>query len=643
MKTIIKYLTVAILGLGCASCEEWLDMPSHSATDSETVFKDEISAEMFILGCYRQAWNEELWYQFGGGDTAVHSYERANSKMYVSNYAYDPNAPVTLTSQYTSSYMGIEYCNMALEGLETLPESAKRNQLRGEALALRAHYYLNLMRVYGDVPAIFQPLAKQSTFYPVRDSRDVIYDQIVGDLLEATNLLPWYSEGAIPTTERISKNAAYGLLARVALYAGGYSLRWNLETNDPGSLRMARRADDARVREFYQIASNACEALVTKGENSLVQARDGKSGFEIVFRTLCERSYTPQEIMWEFAQAGTSTNGRFGAYNQPGTDTSPYGSAKIMQFLLPTFYLSYDANDSRRDVTCTNYTMTQSHNVGTTWNGVFIGKYRTPWYNEAPNKQGARQSLNIPLLRYADVLLMYAEAQNYLNGGPTAAAKSAYEEVRLRAFRGDRSKIGTTPSSQEAFFEAIVKERRWEMAGEFWFKSDLTRWNLLASELAKTKQEMVDLSTKSGAYASVPTYRAYQVTKDACAWKNPILTVKYQDFDHEPTQAELDALKQSDTDVWYPVAMFQAFKSDYNTAARTAAGLSTKTAIKTDSAMPGFATGAAENGGSVPAWINSASEGLFYGFQENRAEALPFSNTSITNENPNISQHPGYL
>ena len=83
---------------------------------------------------------------------------------------------------------------------------------------------------------------------------------------------------------------------------------------------------------------------------------------------------------------------------------------------------------------------------------------------------------------------MYAEAENYLNNGPTEAAKAAYEQVRLRAFAGDASRIGTTPSTYDTFFKAIVKERAFELATEGWRRTDLIRWNLLAETWLKQKQ-----------------------------------------------------------------------------------------------------------------------------------------------------------
>jgi hypothetical protein len=97
------------------------------------------------------------------------------------------------------------------------------------------------------------------------------------------------------------------------------------------------------------------------------------------------------------------------------------------------------------------------------------GKFRMGWC-VAPQAADAR-NLNIPLIRYADVLLMYAETQNYLNGGPTAAGIAALQQVRTRAGIGSLA----IPTGQQAFESAIVQERKWEFASEFNLRTDLIR------------------------------------------------------------------------------------------------------------------------------------------------------------------------
>lgn len=142
-------------------------------------------------------------------------------------------------------------------------EKGKVNALLGEALAIRAYAYWNLIRFYGDVPFTTVPTSELTTFTSSRTDRDVIYDQCIADLQKAVELLPWQGEANAPSTpERFCKNSAYGILARVALYAAGYSLRWDLNTYDASTLHIARRDDAARVKELYQIAADACKAVI---------------------------------------------------------------------------------------------------------------------------------------------------------------------------------------------------------------------------------------------------------------------------------------------------------------------------------------------------------------------------------------------
>lgn len=171
-------------------------------------------------------------------------------------------------------------------------------------------------------------------FSSSRVDRDEIYDGIIADLQEAVEVLPWYSEGFFSTPERISKNAAYGLLARTALYAAGYALHWDLNTYDKSTLQMRRPLDESRVRKLYTIADEACKAVISKGENSLL------SKYEDVFRALNEGGvYNPEEVMFEYAEFGNTTNGRVGYTNGLCIHASNalYGKTLPLQLIHPTF------------------------------------------------------------------------------------------------------------------------------------------------------------------------------------------------------------------------------------------------------------------------------------------------------------------
>lgn len=686
-KLILSALVTVSLSLGTSmtSCSDWLEMEAYTSDDIETTFSDEVRADKFVQGCYRGLIHNEMYYQLGMGETVMHSCEDGstnNSKYMMCNYKFDALIPATVTTIYKEQYRIIEATNIAISNLSKMPETEKRNQLLGEAICIRAFCYLNLIRIYGDVPAVYTPLEEmdpndENTFYPKRSSRDEIYDKVISEVQSVIDWLPWFEESDYQTPERITKQGAYALLARLALYAGGYSLRWNLETNDPATLKMARRDDATRVKELYQIADNACFQIINHGSNSLVQAHEDMSGFQYLWYNHCQRNFaaTNTEILWETAQYGDVTNSQFTTYAQPGSRGGKYGSLKAMQFMLPTYYLSFNPKDTRRDVSCTSYSIyfleKGSANdtwvdVGTTYSCIMPGKFRLSWC-VAPQSNKQR-NLDIPIFRYADVLLMYAETQNYLNNGPTQAAKNALQEVRNRAGVGEEL---TIPNEQEAFDDAIVQERKWEFATEFTLRTDLIRMNRLAKELAKTKQAMKDLSDCKNEYANIPTYRLYKFHIDAQEYGDKFLAVDYIDLT-DPSEIEVvknvptakeeyDAFQEkilnivkahnievSNGDKWYPVNMFEAYTSTFNGNSRKMvgfrAGFNTLQIGKIIYTLP---TGSAENGGKYPTWIESAdgSDGLYFGFQENKSELCPFAAKSPGHplvDNPNLTQLPGY-
>lgn len=678
--TFIKGLVVIpsffIAALSINSCsDDFLNQPSTNTSDTESVFQSLDTADIYVQGCYRGIVPTEMYYQLGAGDTVVHSAEDGttnNSKYNICNYFYDAKIPYTLTGVYSVMYASIERTNIAISGLSKMPDSPRRNALLAEVKALRAFCYYNLIRVYGDVPAVWIPLVEAdpndpNTLYPKRTSRDVIYDRIIADMQGSVNDLP-----TTGSSERLKKASGNALLARIALYAAGYSLRWDLNTGAAGT--MSRRPDNTRVQQLYQIADAAAAAVINGGTNSLVQAQSGKSGFEALWFNFCQRKFgvSDPEMLWHIAEYGPNTNSAFGVYAMEGSRGGTYGSRKALQFILPSYYLSFNPGDTRRDVSCTSYSIYFLNagaatdtwvNVGTTYSCILPGKFRMGW-GVAPQAADAR-NLNIPIIRYADVLLMYAETQNYLNGGPTAQATAALQQVRTRAGIGSLP----IPSGQQAFESAIVQERKWEFAGEFNLRTDLIRMNRIASEIEATKQAMKNLSNKTGQYANTPALRLYKFEKNAQVYGDPFLALKYIEItspaeiaivQNVPTAAANYAAYQTALasivtahgqtvvagDKWYPTKMFEAYTSTFNGNARKAVGFTGGfNAIQVGAIIYTKPTGSAENGGTYPNWIEGGGEGLFYGFVPNKTELLPFAAASAGHplvDNPNLSQLPGY-
>ena len=156
-------------------------------------------------------------------------------------------------------------------------ENPRMAQLLGEALTLRAVIYLDLVKAWGDVPARFEPITTETLYLP-RSDRDVIYKQLLADLDEAEELVAWPNETDITaSTERVNKSFVKGLMARIALYAGGYSQRADgvRRSNDP----------ELSPEKMYALAKEKTTEVIQEGYNKL-------GSFEDNFRLLCQDDVT---------------------------------------------------------------------------------------------------------------------------------------------------------------------------------------------------------------------------------------------------------------------------------------------------------------------------------------------------------------
>lgn len=663
MKKIFNILAAALVLGGLTSCEDWLEMPSESKADSESVFNTVGRADMTVAGCYASLHHQELGYQLLEGTDESASKE-SNSKYNVSNYDYT-NLTGMLSNVYTSMYKSIEYANVCIKNLDKVPVSNEADRihvdgLKGEALAVRAYAYWNLVRFYGDVPFTTKPTSELSTFESSRVSRDVIYDQCIADLQEAARLCPWRSESYLSTPERFTKNAVYGILARVALYAAGYSLRWDLDIvpYDNSTVRIARRDDDARVRELYQIAADACHAVILKNENELLD------NYDQLFRDLALKQYN-KETMFEYGWYGAnSIDCRTGYVNGiTGSGTSnTLGKPGSQMMAIPTFYFEFEEGDQRRDVSVCNYALTLNKDNDSyrmnTYAGMGVGKYRINWKAERGTTD-SRRDINWPFLRYADVLLMYAEALNELNNGATTEAVEAVKKVRMRAFRNDATKVGTIPIGHDEFLNFIIQERKLELSNEGLRRTDLPRWGVQYETLMAEKAKLVQLCKREGRYADVPQYRAFRITSTPKLNDPnialPFIEVKEADLaSMDLTDAQLSDLHilNSASKGTAKCTFYEADGNVYFSQSLVPAGVDAKPVEYTLLNM--FSINCSSQKGNLSvtkidgiadenAWITGPT-GIFYGLTKNKTELMPFHQTAIMDVNPGLAgqQHPGY-
>lgn len=602
MKRYISILSAAVLSLFAVSCENFLEIPSETKFDSSSIFASEDKAEMAVLAAYPAGYNREMWYQLGMGTDEVISTEGStNSKNQIGNYVL--SGGITGSSTYTAAYSAIEYANVCIDGLSKM-NSINAQKLLGECYCIRAMAYLNLVRYWGDVPYTTVPVATLDSFFSSRESRDVILDGCVADLQLAVDLLPWKSEISGFTPERYCKESAYALLARVALYDAGYSLRWDLNTvpYQVSSVKVAKRDDAAKVKELNKIAMDACKAVIDRKSFSL------DSDYANIFRDLVNGRYNKESIL-EQGQFGTNCNVETGYTNAAFSHTSSiYGKAQPAMKMNPSLYFDYEEGDQRRDVAICTYAVDDKSNLHLhPYGGFYVGKFRASWKSTVGTATNKRD-INWPWFRYDHILLMYAEAANEYNGAPTAEAIDALKQIRTRAFGGDASKIGTIPTDHDGFLKAIIEENKLEFAGESWRRTEICRWGVQYETLMDTKDKLVKIAAREGKYANFDKYRAYKPV--AGVFEYPDAIVPFIGFNDESKIADYEKEGYTVVDMY-----------------------DNKVAPNTDSANK-------MTGVSDEAWYKD----LFRGLTKNKTEICPLSQTAVIDVNPGLKdqQAPGY-
>jgi hypothetical protein len=326
-----------------------------------------------------------------------------------------------------------------------------RDRIVGEARFLRAHAYFDLVRWFGDVPLLEQEVTSLENLNVARSPAAEVYALIESDLGMAVDMLPPSYEGA--DVGRVTSGAAQSLLAKVYL-----------------------------TEEKWNEAAAAAGAVIASGRYALLD--DWYDNFEIA------NELTNSESIFEINYDGVSDPGAGSVHmlfslpqNFPGGDA--YG---LMQ-LPPSLLAIYSASDERGEgATYMLPGYTDALGRTTTWAmppGAAIHKFldETSTQNMTARAWGAQRN-NWIVLRYADVLLIYAEAVAQ-GGTPTAGtALSRLDEVRARAGLGPAGAL-----TGQALIDAIRLERRREFVyeGQRWF--DLSRWDLLdAAITAKTTE-----------------------------------------------------------------------------------------------------------------------------------------------------------
>ena len=518
---IIVLLAVSLSATGCM--KDFLTPKPKSSMEAKDIFVDPALANGAIMGIYQymtfRAWESRLWCWTGynndveidmGTDTTYVRLDEARSyAMYNLR-----NTDAFYSDNYSGAFICLERANLCIEGLERFADlnDPVFAYFLGEALFLRAWMYYELTTLYGPLPARFEPLS-ENAIYVGRSDRDVIFKRLLDDLARAADLMPWATAGDqyTSTTLRPSKAAAKALRARIALTAGGkgphlYDGYWqpNTFSADP----------ELSVENTYEIARKECADLIEHEGKGYTLA----SSFERIFRDNMEVNHNVggeplwklpfsynnrgnNMVSWGLVHTGESPSS---IQNDPYATTYQGGTVGVS----PTLWYDFDGNDKRRDVTVVPMRWYDGRQVLTRINAMSPGKMRAEWKSPAmpPFTLNSSDGITPIILRYADVLLMFAEAENELNG-PTVDAQNALKRVRERGFNSDQSAYVTSVSgSKTDFLKAVQNERKWELTGERIRKADLIRWGLLKTNMDIAKENMRKLRDLAPPYDDVPRY-----------------------------------------------------------------------------------------------------------------------------------------
>jgi hypothetical protein len=453
-KIYIKFSWLIAIVLTLTSCESFLEENPKTFLNPDSYYQNENQVIAAVNGVYtflddimdsdiEPGSQSFIFMEFlhGYGErkrgSGTQDLSQANSLLIADNNGY-------VQRFWETGYRAIENCNSIIEGIEAMAEGtineSNKNQYLGEAYFLRGYFYFNLVRLYGPVPLKLNSTKDLSDTEIQLSSIEDVYNQIDADMTKAGELMEGLEWTNI--SGRVTKGTVKSMHAKVLLSMAGYPLGKGVEY----------------YTKAYNMAKQVYNSNAYRLFDNYAQLRTVENSGEIIW-----------SVQREADNAGNPLHSALLAYPAPVKAVSAsaaYGGAiTTTQLFLDT----YPENDQRAEEGVFYYTQHEAlDNSGIVdLGGVYIYKY---WDSNAAvtGKSGA----NFTLLRYADVLLLMAEAKAQADGGTTtdADAVNAYYAVRKRALPDEAKPASITT-------DMVLKERFWELAFEnqTWFDMIRTR------------------------------------------------------------------------------------------------------------------------------------------------------------------------
>ena len=527
----IKYLFIAAL-IGALSVSCSLEEESYTEINMDDYVKNTAEANNVLMGIYSDLCDEGMYrYNLSllldiPNDMAKGEGSTTNAFRIVPANAYtsvQSDIELTWEAIYKAIYDANSFIRLLALNVDNFEddEKALATVYMGEARALRALCYFELVRWFGNVTLVTDPMYayKVPLTEMVQNDPVDVYEQIEKDLLYAIDVLPYATDDHLRTTNafRFSKGAALGLLTKVYATWAGYPIQ-----------------DETK----WEKAVETAKTLVDSGKDALLtEGVDGENGYEQLWWNTCNGVWDPTESFIEISfYSPTSTAsgaklGRIGKWN--GVMASNIKGIRNIAYyrVLPSFIKSWPnlASDKRAKLSVANYryldeTKTPYDLQSNNDNKVALdpNQFVNAFAEGADTKLRDRYSKNLTpakwdtekyvkdanylvdqnlsnvnwyVLRYADVLLLYAEALNEVNHGPNATAYELVNMVRRRGFdvpinvTSDIADLSSDMSYEE-FKQAIRDERGYELGHEGHRRQDLIRWGIYYETVMQTAQDM---------------------------------------------------------------------------------------------------------------------------------------------------------
>ena len=551
MKLINKHIAIIAFGaLTFTSCSDMLDVTSPSKKDDATVFANEEYTLQALYGAYNLFGQDSytsrmcgVWTQntdveaMSVSATAATNHRNAIWPLQGANNS----GWADVKNVWNNNLQAIERANQVRAGIDasSIGSQDEMQQIKGEATCLKAFRYYLLCNFFGDVPYYDIAAVWGEEIDKPRTDKNIVYSRCLQQLVDIEPNMKW-SDVNTGGIERMNRDFAIGLIARIALFRAGYGMTADgtmkradeyLDVNSDADLAVTYKdlsGNEKTARtyaDYYQMAKDYCQKLIQ------LKPRELYPDFETSF--VNEMNYTHDnnaEVLYEVAFVQNYGGDIGWSFGVPNTGSCAKGTTTAQVAITPTYYMSFADGDSRRDICCAKY----SHENDTVKAAAATGIYAGKWDRARADKDlGSGSSkgtgINFPLMRYSDVLLMLAEAENELNG-PTALAKEMLTKVRARAFANAQNygeqvtQYVNSLNSKEAFFNAIVNERAWEFGSEALRKFDLVRWNLYAKKIEETMRTMLcwGISTNEDLLNDENVMKTYPEAVNYVNWANKL-------------------------------------------------------------------------------------------------------------------------